>query len=75
MRRAEIAAERRRSPRETALNQWMRAQILIASGRSGEARPAHDDAVAEFERMEMTWHAQRAQRQIELRRVDRPVLT
>ncbi len=75
MRRAEIAAARRRSPREIALNQWMRAQIQVALGHAGEARPLFDDAIAGFERMAMGWHAQRASQQIEEGVVARPVFT
>jgi tetratricopeptide (TPR) repeat protein len=75
MRRAEVAAARRQSPREAALNQWMRGQIQIAAGRADRARPAYDDAIAGFERMAMRWHAQRAQRQLEVRTVEQPVLT
>lgn len=75
MRRAELTAERRGSPREVALNQWMRGQIEIASGQGDQARPWFDNATAGFERMAMTWHAQRARMQVEGSAVERPIFT
>lgn len=75
MRRAEVTAARRRSPREAALNQWMRGQIRIAVGRGAEAEPLFAEAIAGFERMAMTWHAQRARRQLEEIAVGLPVFT
>lgn len=75
MRRADVTASRRRSPREVALNEWMRGQIEIACGRAGEAGSKFSAAIAGFERMEMHWHAGHARMQIEERRVQRPVFT
>lgn len=75
MRRAEIAAQRRHSPREVALNEWLHGQIEVACDRIEQARPRFANAINEFERMTMTWHAQRAWRQLDDRIVARPVFT
>lgn len=75
MRRAEIAAERRGSSREVALNQWVRGQIQIALGHPNEAQLWFDGAIAGFEHMAMTWHAQRARQQIAGRMIERPFFT
>lgn len=75
MRRAEFAAERRRSPREAALNQWMWGQIRIAQGQADKAETWFAAAIDGFESMAMTWHAQRARQQLERRVVERPVFT
>ena len=75
MRRAEVAAHRRGSAREVALNQLMHGQLQMHLGRPGPARLALDNAASAFESMQMLWHRQAAGAQADAMAVGRPIFT
>lgn len=75
MLRAALAAGRRRSPRELALNQWMRGQLALRQGRMDEAGPCLTQAALRLDAMGMAWHAEQVRQQLQARAVGRPVFT
>jgi len=75
MRRADVAANRRDSPRESALNQLMHGQIQTRLGRRDPAQRALNIAGTEFDRMRMLWHAQAAHKLAAGGPVERAVFT
>jgi class 3 adenylate cyclase/tetratricopeptide (TPR) repeat protein len=60
LRRAEHSAKLRGSPREAALNQAVRAEILARQGQAEAACRSSTEAVAALRAMGMHWHASRA---------------
>lgn len=60
--RAERIAAQRESRHEAAANQLCAAEIARAADDRAEARRAADAALSAFEPLQMTWHAERAQR-------------
>jgi hypothetical protein len=75
MHRADIAAQRRQSPRDAAHNLAARGQLLLRSGRPAEARGHLDDAVAAYDRLAMHWHRDACLGLREAVSVPRPVLS
>lgn len=60
LRRAESAARRRSSAHEAAHNLLCRAEVYAGGGDMPAARAGMESALAEYDRMEMTWYAARA---------------
>ncbi|MBL8334759.1 MAG: hypothetical protein JNM08_16730, partial [Rubrivivax sp.] len=58
---AQRVADRRQSPHETAVNQWVGAVIARHAGRVALARERLDRALPAFERMGMRWHLAQGQ--------------
>lgn len=75
LQRATQAAERRGSPRERVLNQWMHGQIALRQGHSAEARGLLGQAADALDALAMAWHAQRARTQATHLTVGQPVIT
>jgi predicted ATPase len=67
LRRAETSAKLRRSPREAALNQTVRGEILSRQGHAEAACRTMTDAAAELRALGMHWHAAQATRWLETR--------
>jgi hypothetical protein len=71
LRQAETSAGLRASPRETALNQLVRGELLY---RQGDAELAHQtvaEAAAKLQALNMHWHAEQATRVLETSRLHR----
>lgn len=75
MRRAEVAAQRRQSPREVAHNLAARGQLLLHAGHTQDARPHLEGAVAAYEGLQMRWHREACLAMREAGAVARPVLS
>jgi tetratricopeptide (TPR) repeat protein len=60
LRRAETSAKLRGSPREAALNQALRGELLARQGQTEAACRSLAEAAAELSAMGMHWHASRA---------------
>ena len=60
--RAARSADARDSAHERAVNDLCAAEVLLAVGQRGPARPALDRAGAAFQQMRMPWHLARAER-------------
>ena len=65
MRRAERSATLRGSPRETALNQTVRAELLYRQGAPERARRTMAEAAGALKALNMHWHAEQATRGLE----------
>jgi hypothetical protein len=52
---ADRAANLRKSPREQAVNQLARAEIMAFDGKSAQAHLLAQDAAGQFEAMHMPW--------------------
>jgi antitoxin (DNA-binding transcriptional repressor) of toxin-antitoxin stability system len=65
LRRAEKSAELRGSPREAALNQIVRGEILARQGQAEAACQTMTDAAAQLSALGMRWHAAQATRGLE----------
>jgi class 3 adenylate cyclase/tetratricopeptide (TPR) repeat protein len=65
LRRAETSAKLRGSPREAALNQTLRAEILARQGHAEAACRTMAEAAAELRALGMHWHAAQASRGLE----------
>jgi len=63
--RAETSARLRGSPRETALNQTVRAELLYRQGDPETARRTMAEAAATLKALNMHWHAEQATRGLE----------
>jgi class 3 adenylate cyclase/tetratricopeptide (TPR) repeat protein len=60
LRRAEASAKLRGSPREAALNQTVRGELLDRQGDAATARPTMAEAAAKLRALGMDWHAAQA---------------
>jgi class 3 adenylate cyclase/tetratricopeptide (TPR) repeat protein len=60
LRRAETSARLRASPREAALNQTVRGELLYRRGETEAARQTMAEAAAELRALGMDWHAEQA---------------
>jgi tetratricopeptide (TPR) repeat protein len=65
LRRAEKSAELRGSPREAALNQTLRGEILARQGHAEAACRTMTEAAAQLRALGMHWHAAQATRGLE----------
>jgi hypothetical protein len=65
LRRADKSAELRGSPREAALNQTVRGEILARQGDTDAARQTLTEAAAKLSALGMHWHAAQATRGLE----------
>lgn len=73
--RADLAAARRQSAREQALNAWARAQVGERLGSRDASRRWLDAAATQFEALGMRWHAGLVTGQLDGRAPPRIVLT
>jgi hypothetical protein len=65
LRRADKSAELRSSPREAALNQAVRGEILARQGHAAAACRTVAEAAAQLSALGMHWHAAQATRGLE----------
>jgi tetratricopeptide (TPR) repeat protein len=63
--RAETSAKLRGSPRESALNQTARGELLYRQGETEAARRTMADAATELRALGMHWHAEQAARALQ----------
>jgi tetratricopeptide (TPR) repeat protein len=63
--RAETSARLRGSPRETALNQIVRGELLYRQGDAESARQTVAEAAAKLQALNMHWHAEQANHWLE----------